>query len=109
MKQTAVIFASIKLEKEFESLSEGQFQDKQLHKFINRAIQDLKQKPSCGIKIPKQIWSKTYKQYKPTNLWKYNLPSGWRLIYTIKSDEVTIYNIILEWFSHKQYEKKFKY
>jgi len=38
-----------------------------------------------------------------------DLPDGWRLVYTIKEDEVRILNIILEWFDHKDYEKRFKY
>ncbi len=73
-------------------------------------MDDLKKDPTCGIKIPKKIWPKEYsKKYSITNLWKYDLPSAWRLIYTIESDEVRIMNIILEWFTHKDYEKRFKY
>lgn len=44
-----------------------------------------------------------------TNLWKYDLPDAWRLIYTIKEDEIKILSIILEWFDHKEYERKFNY
>ena len=36
-------------------------------------------------------------------------PSAWRLVYTIESDEAKIVNIILEWFDHKEYEKRFHY
>ncbi len=104
-KETFVAFISNKLKEEFESLK-----DEKLHKFIDRAIDDLKQNSSCGVKIPKKIWPKTYIQkYKITNLWKYNLPDAWRLIYTIDSDKIKIVNIILEWFNHKEYEKRFKY
>ena len=39
----------------------------------------------------------------------YNLPNAWRLVYTIKEDEIRILSIILEWFNHKDYEKKFNY
>jgi hypothetical protein len=49
------------------------------------------------------------KEYGITNLWKYDLPNAWRLIYTIKEDEVTILNVILEWFDHKEYGRRFKY
>ncbi|MFT4309184.1 MAG: hypothetical protein ACMXYL_01710 [Candidatus Woesearchaeota archaeon] len=49
------------------------------------------------------------RNYRITNLWKYDLPSGWRLIYTIKTDEVMIISVILEWFSHKDYERRFNY
>jgi len=49
------------------------------------------------------------KKYKISNLWKYDLTNGWRLIYTIESDEIRIISIILEWFDHKNYEKRFGY
>jgi len=109
MKEISVAFASVKLTEEFEGLSNNKFEDKQLHKFISRAFDDLKQNPSCGIRIPKRLWPKSYELYRITNLWKYNLPNAWRLIYTIKNDDVRILSIILEWLSHKEYEKRFKY
>jgi len=43
------------------------------------------------------------------NLWKYDLPNGWRIIFFLEADEIKIVAIILEWFSHKDYEKRFKY
>lgn len=54
------------------------------------------------------------KEYKEkfgqiNNLWKYNLPEGWRLIYTIKRNEVIVLSIIFEWLKHKDYEKRFRY
>jgi len=105
-----VVFSNKELEKEFEKLKENKFEDKKLYNFIERAINDLKVNPACGIKIPKQKWPNIYiKSYNITNLWKYDLPNGWRLIYTIKRDEVTIFNIILEWFDHKGYERRFNY
>ncbi len=97
-----VTFGEKKLEQEFEILKEGKFQDKQLHEFIDRARNDIKKHPSCGIKIPKRLWPKLY-------ITKYDMPNGWRLIYTIKEDEVMILNVILEWFDHKDYERRFNY
>ena len=109
-KPIYVTFGEKKIEEEFEVLKEGKFQDKQLYEFIDRAIKDIKNNPSCGIKIPKRLWPKIYiDKYEITNLWKYDLPNGWRLIYTIKEDEVMILNVILEWFNHKEYERRFKY
>lgn len=109
-KQVYVAFAEMKLEREFETLKEGKFQDKQLYRFIERAIKDMKNNPTCGIKIPKRLWAKSYiEEYNINNLWKYDLPNGWRLIYTIKEDEVKILNVVLEWFDHKEYEKRFSY
>ena len=109
-KEVYVAFISHKLKEEFESLRSGKVEDKQLYNFINRAIDDLKINSACGIKVPKNLWPKEYiKKYKITNLWKYDLPNGWRLIYTIETDEVKIMSIILEWFDHKGYERRFNY
>ena len=109
-KETSVAFISIKLKEGFKVLKEGKFEDKQLYDFIERAINDLKQNPTCGTKIPKHLWPNVYVQkYSITNLWKYDLPDGWRVIYTIETDEVRIVSIILEWFDHKRYEHRFKY
>jgi len=109
-KPVYVTFGEKKIEQEFELLKEGKFQDKQLYAFVERAIKDMKNNPTCGIKVPKRLWPKLYiDKFGVTNLWKYDLPNGWRLIYTIKEDEVTILNVILEWFDHRKYERRFKY
>jgi Txe/YoeB family toxin of Txe-Axe toxin-antitoxin module len=109
-KEISVAFISGKLKQNFVSLKQGKFEDKQLYNFINRAIDDIKERPFCGIKIPKKLWPKTYvKKYKITNLWKYDLPNSWRLLYTIETNEIRILSIILEWMTHKEYERRFKY
>jgi len=109
-KQIHVAFITQKLKEQFQHLKEGKFEDQQLYKFINGAIDDLKRNPICGVKIPKKLWPKEYIQkYSITNLWKYGLPNAWRLVYTIESDEIKIVSIILEWFDHKDYEKRFNY
>ena len=78
---------------------------------MTRAIGDLKENAFSGIQIPKRLFPKEYVQkYGITNLWKYDLPRGWRLLYTVTSDnEVELISAILEWFDHKNYEKRFKY
>lgn len=109
-KEISVAFITKKLKEEFEALSAGRFEDRRIYEFINRAIDDLKIKPNCGIKVPRKLWPNDYvHKYEISNLWKYDLPNGWRLIYTIESDEIKIVNIILEWFDHKEYERRFNY
>ena len=109
-KEINVAFISLELKEEFDSLREGKFEDKKLYDSINKAVDELKKNPAYGIKIPKQLWPKEYiKKYGITNLWKYDLPNAWRLVYTVETDEVKIVSIILEWFNHKDYEKRFKY
>ncbi len=64
----------------------------------------------CGIQIPKRLIPKVYiKKYGIDNLWKYDLPKGWRLIYSVAGDGILIISIIIEWFDHKEYERRFKY
>lgn len=109
-KEKEVAFVDIKLKNVFMDLKNGKFEEKQLSTFIKRAIKDLRENPFCGIRIPKQFWPKEYIiKYEITNLWKYNLPNYWRLIYTIVSDEVKILSMLLEWFNHKEYERRFNY
>ena len=109
-KEKRVAFINEKIKATFEELKDGKFEDKELHKLIQNAIEILAQNPERGIKIPKKLWPRVYiQEYKIINLWKYNLPKSWRLIYTIKENEVEIVSIILEWFDHKEYEKRFNY
>ena len=107
MKPSKVKFISEKLEKDFESLSE---QDP-IKKSIKRALKDLKINAFSGIQIPKKLFPKEYIQkYNINNLWKYDLPQGWRLIYTItRENEIEIICAILEWINHKNYKRRFKY
>ncbi len=107
MKPSKVKFISERLEKTYKELEEGDA----IKKSIKRAINDLKNDAFFGIQIPKRLFPKDYiERYKINNLWKYDLPKGWRLVYTVTSEnEVEIICAILEWFDHKNYERKFKY
>lgn len=106
-KPSRVVFISDKLEESFYALDETDF----LRKAIIKAIKDLRVNAFCGTQIPKRIFPKEYvKKYHINNLWKYDLPKGWRLIYTVTPEnEVELISAILEWFDHKDYEKRFKY
>ena len=109
-KNILVGFADTKIKQAFLSLKNGKGSELHLYEFLNRAFDDLKKDPSCGIKIPKQLWPKEYiKKYVINNLWKYDLPDGWRLIYTIQANQITILTVVLEWFDHKEYERRFGY
>jgi len=110
LKPVFVAFAERKLEREFESLKTGRYPEPLLYEEILKAIVALKSSPLSGAKIQKRLWPKGYiREYGITNLWKYDLREGWRLIYTIKEDEIRILNVILEWFNHADYERRFKY
>ncbi len=104
-KPTEVQFADEKVMKAFENL-----EDQKLKQFIGRALEDIKENPFCGIQVPKKQIPKDYaSKFDVHNLWKYNLPDAWRLIYSIKGGEVIIITIILEWLDHKEYERRFHY
>lgn len=106
-KPSSVVFISDELEEDYNSLKEEDF----LKKAITRAIRDLRQNAFAGIQVPKRLFPKEYvRKYGINNLWKYDLPKGWRLLYTVApTNEVELISAILEWFSHKDYEKRFKY
>ena len=105
MKPCKVQFANEKLKKTFENLNESD-----LKKFIERAFCDIEANPFCGVQIKKRRIPKDYCQkFGVANLWKYNLPNAWRLIYSIRGGEVIIISIILEWLDHKEYERRFHY
>jgi len=103
--KSEIFFGDKKVTKDFEKV------DKDLKKQLEKAFKNLEEDAFCGIQIPKKLIPKEYiKRFgNLTNLWKYNLPDSWRLIYTIKNNKVSLLLIILEWVDHKSYERRFKY
>ncbi len=109
-REIFVAFADDDTKNAYDKLANGKFEDKELHKFITRAISDLKIDPFVGTQIPKQVWPKEYiVKFEIKNLWKYDLPNGWRVVYTIRGSELDILSILIEWYDHKNYERRFKY
>ena len=105
-----VAFADVSIKEAFLKLQKGKFEEKQLSDSIRKTIDELKKDPFAGVAIPRKLWPKEYvKKFGIDNLRKCNLPNGWRLIYTLQGNQVEIVSIILEWFGHKDYEKRFKY
>jgi Txe/YoeB family toxin of Txe-Axe toxin-antitoxin module len=104
--KSKIVFGDEKLQKEFEKIK-----DPRLKNQIEKALESLEEDAFSGIQIPKKLIPKEYtvRYGNLTNLWKYNLPGAWRLIYTIKSGEVEILSVMLEWMDHKEYERRFKY
>ena len=81
-----------------------------LLKSIKQKIDFLKQNPEYGKHIEKRKIPKEYiKRYNINNLWKVNLSSAWRMLYTIKGNEIEIIAVILDIIDHKIYDKKFGY
>ena len=90
-------FADDKVKEAFGKLLDGKTEDKQLHEFLNRAFKDIEENAFCGIRISKKLIPKEYKKkYGIDNLWKYNLPNAWRLLYSVGREEVILVSIVLE-------------
>lgn len=103
-------FANENVQKAFEKLELGNFEDKQLSTFIKRAFEDICKNPFCGIQIPKRLIPEEYvKRFSIKNVWKYNLPGAWRLIYSLERTQICVISIVLEWMDHKEYERRFHY
>lgn len=103
-------FADKSIQNALYKLEKGDDSERELFKFINQALDNIETNAFCGIQIPKKLIPEEYaSNYGVKNLWKYDLPKGWRLIYSIVNDEIVVVSLILEWFDHKEYERRFKY
>ncbi len=103
-------FADENTREAYYKLENGDSSEKELFKFINQAMDNIERNSFCGIQIPKKQIPKEYlTKYNSTNLWKYDLPNAWRLIYTIRAGKPVVISLILEWMNHKEYERKFNY
>jgi Txe/YoeB family toxin of Txe-Axe toxin-antitoxin module len=108
--KSKIIFANKKIKNAFNKLKEKKSEEKKIYEFLVRAFEDIENNAFCGTQIPKKLIPKEYiKKYKIDNLWKYDLPNAWRLLYSVEKDSLIIISIILEWFPHKKYERKFNY
>jgi Txe/YoeB family toxin of Txe-Axe toxin-antitoxin module len=107
IKPSEVKFIDDELERSYKLLDENDF----LKKAIKKAARELKENAFCGIQVPKSLIPKEYvRKYNINNLWKCNLPKGWRLMYTVVAEnEVKLITALLEWLKHKDYEKRFNY
>lgn len=109
MPKISIDFISEKLRDEVRNLKKGDDSERKLYELINKAFHDIENNFFSCIKIPQKLWPKSYRKYGASNLWKYDLPNGWRLVFFIEADEIKVVAIILEWLSHKEYEKRFNY
>lgn len=56
---------------------------------IQQKIDFLKENPEYGVHIQKNLIPKVYiDKYDVNNLWKVNIAGYWRIIYTIRGNEV---------------------
>jgi len=85
-------------------------EEMQLLRSIKQKIDFIKANPFYGDNIAKGMIPKEYViRYNAKNLWRVELTNYWRMLYTIKGDQVEIICFILDIISHKDYDKKFGY
>ena len=102
--KSKVKFVDEELEIEFNKMSDKD----PTKKAVIKAIQNIREDYRSGKYIPKNKIPKSYlEKYGINNLRVYDLPSAWRLLYSIINDEIEIISIILDWMSHKDYERLF--
>jgi len=73
---------------------------------IERKKDFLKQNPFYGNNIPKRLIPK---KYNVKNLWRIELTDFWRMLYTIKGDDLEIFCFVVDILNHKGYNKILKY
>ena len=92
-----VSFASEKTRQAFVELRKGKYEDKELGRRLEKAFREIAENPRRFIQVPWKQVPKTYVQsYGIDNLYKYDLPDGWRLLYSIVGKEVEVIAVILE-------------
>lgn len=92
------------------SAGKGNSEEIQLLKSIKQKIEFVKANPFYGDQIKKELIPKEYKnEYVKSNLFRTELAGFWRMIYTLRGDEIQIVAFVLDILSHPDYDKKFGY
>ena len=81
-------------------------EEMQLLRSIKQKTDLIKANPFYGDNIPKRLIPKSY---NVQNMWRAELTGYWRMLYTIKGDQIEIMCFILDILNHKDYDKKFGY
>ena len=85
-------------------------EEMQLLKSINQKRDFIKANPFYGDNISKTLIPKEYvARYDAKNLWRVELTNYWRMLYTIKGDQIEIICFILDILDHKEYDRKLGY
>jgi hypothetical protein len=81
-----------------------------LWNIVNSGLDVLKGNMFAGERIERRKFPKYYVQkYGVNNLYKSNLDSRTRLVYTLVADESGVAVVVLEILDHKKYEERFGY
>jgi hypothetical protein len=108
--KSAVYFADEQVQQTFLNLQSGRAEDKEIFNQLNTAFDMIAMDPFCGIQVPKRLIPRVYiTKYGIENLWKYNFLKNWRLMYSVAGDGTQVVTLVIEWLSHKEYERRFRY
>ena len=104
-----VIFFNLELKRAFESMPDSD----PIKKGLVRAMEDIENNAGSGRLVTKKAHQKKnvkkfLEKYDVENLRVYNLPSAWRLIYSVGGDQIKIIAVLLNWMNHKDYGKLFR-
>lgn len=86
--------------------------ERMILKAVNQKVDLIKSNPHFGNPIAKKKIPVEYQEkYGITNLFRVELPSFWRMLYTLTEEgsEIEIIAFVLDMMNHKQYDKKFGY
>jgi len=82
----------------------------QLLKSIKQKIDFVKANPFYGDNIAKDLIPAEYiVKHQAKNLWRVELINYWRMLYTIKGDQLEIICFVLDILDYKRYDKKLGY
>ena len=108
--KAALYFADDQIKDNFFMLQSGRAEEKEIFNQLNTAFDMIANDPFCGIQVPKRLIPKMYiTKYEIDNLWKFNFHKNWRLMYSVAGDRAQVVTLVLEWLSHKEYERRFGY
>lgn len=86
--------------------------ERMILKAVNQKVELIKANPHFGGPIAKKLIPEEYKQkYGVTNLFRVELPTFWRMLYTLTDgeSEIEIIAFVLDIIDHEEYNKKFGY
>ncbi|PIN88470.1 hypothetical protein COU61_04780, partial [Candidatus Pacearchaeota archaeon CG10_big_fil_rev_8_21_14_0_10_35_13] len=82
----------------------------QLLSSIRQKIGFIKNNPFYGDNVKKELIPREYlEKYHASNLFRVELSQFWRMLYTVKGDQIEIFCFVLDIIDHPDYDKKFGY
>ena len=105
-KKPSCVKASREAAAFISSLRQGSY----LLNILDAGLDVLKLNMFAGERVERKKFPRYYVQkYGVNNLYKFNLDSSTRLMYTLVAEEIGVALVVLEVLDHKKYEGRFGY